>query len=208
MNTVFRIKNSALLPVYGTIIFISLYITATLLYPGGSQSDKEAQGFSWLNNYWCNLLNEKAINGNINPARPIALTGMLVLCITLSLFWFNFPRFAQLKNPAKIIFQFSGLLSMFSAMMIFTRYHDLATNVAGAFGTIALIGTFAGLRKFQWNRLFAWGIFNMLLVLLNNYLYYHSDLIYLLPVVQKISFASFLCWICCISVMVNRTNDC
>lgn len=203
-----RTTNTALLPVYGSLLFVVLYIAAALLYPGGSQVDKHAQGFSWLNNYWCNLLNEYAINGNFNPARPFAITGMLVLCTTLFLFWFNFPRFAHFKNPAKIIYQLSGFLSMFSAMMLFTRYHDLATNVAGAFGVIALIGTFAGLRKFQWNKLFAWGVFNLLLVLLNNYLYYNSNLIYLLPVVQKISFASFLCWICCISVMIKRTNEC
>jgi hypothetical protein len=206
LNFPVRLRNTALLPVYGSIIFIALYITAALLYPGGSQADKQAQGFSWLNNYWCNLLNEKAINGTVNPARPFALTGMLVLCTTLSLFWFNFPGFAHFKNPAKIIYQLSGLLSMFSAMMLFSRFHDLATNVAGAFGVIALVGTFAGLRRFQWNKLFVFGIFNLLLVVLNNYLYYHSDLIYLLPVVQKISFASFLCWICCISVMLYRTN--
>jgi hypothetical protein len=206
LNTTSRHSATALLPAYGSLLFIILYITAALLYPGGSQADKQAKGFSWLNNYWCNLLNEKAINGTVNPARPFALTGMLVLCTTLSLFWFNFPRFAHFKNPAKIIYQLSGLLSMFSAMMLFSRFHDLATNVAGAFGVIALVGTFAGLRRFQWNKLFVFGIFNLLLVVLNNYLYYHSDLIYLLPVVQKISFASFLCWICCISVMLFRTN--
>lgn len=206
MNFPVRLRITALLPAYGSLLFIILYIIAAFLYPGGSQGDKQAQGFCWLNNYWCNLLNEKAINGTVNPARPVALTGMLVLCTTLSLFWFNFPRFAQFKNPAKIIYQLSGLLSMFSAMMLFNPFHDLATNVAGAFGVIALIGTFAGLRRFQWNKLFVFGIFNLLLVVLNNYLYYHSDLIYLLPVVQKISFASFLCWICCISVMLFRTN--
>ena len=68
-----------LTPIFGTIVFVVLYIVATLLYPGGSQVDKNSIGFSWTNNYWCNLLNDNAINGQHNPAKPIAMTGMFVL---------------------------------------------------------------------------------------------------------------------------------
>jgi hypothetical protein len=39
-----------LIPIFGTILFIVLYIVATLLYPGGSQVDKNSIGFSWMNN--------------------------------------------------------------------------------------------------------------------------------------------------------------
>ena len=39
-----------LIPIFGTILFVVLYIVATLLYPGGSQVDKNSIGFSWMNN--------------------------------------------------------------------------------------------------------------------------------------------------------------
>ncbi len=47
-----KLKNSWLLtPILGSILFVFLYINATLLYPGGSQFDKQSVGFSWTNNY-------------------------------------------------------------------------------------------------------------------------------------------------------------
>ena len=106
-----------------------LYIVATLFYPGGSQADKNSIGFSWINNYWCNLLNENAINGQYNPAKPIAMTGMFVLCLTLSFFWFFFPRQINLGKFAKLAIQISGTLAMTIAFFLFTNIdHDLVTK--------------------------------------------------------------------------------
>lgn len=61
-NNKVHIKSKWLLfPPTGILIFFMLYVVAALLYPGGSQADKASTGFSWMNNYWCNLLNEKAM---------------------------------------------------------------------------------------------------------------------------------------------------
>jgi hypothetical protein len=201
-------KNSKsvwiLLPVFGTLLFLILYILATFLYPGGSQIDKNAIGFSWINNYWCNLLDKQAINGAYNPARPVALTGMLILCLTLSTFWYLFPKNLATKKAIKKIIQISGIISMSVALFLFTKFHDLVTNLASFFGVIALVGTFLVLYEIKWFSLFRFGIFNFLLVGLNNYVYYTKGLIVFLPLIQKISFASFLIWICCISITLHR----
>ncbi len=93
-----------------------VYIIATFFYPGGSQVDKNSIGFSWINNYWCNLLNENAINGQHNPAKPIAMAGMLVLCLTLTFFWFLFPRYINIGKFAKRTIQISGTLSLFATL--------------------------------------------------------------------------------------------
>src|SRR5687767_5436530 len=82
----------ALIPISGTLFFIILYIIAALLYPGGSDVDKNAIGFSWTNNYWCNLLHENAINGEPNTAKPVAVGGMFILAVALSVFWLIFPN--------------------------------------------------------------------------------------------------------------------
>ena len=194
-----------LIPLFGTVIFFVLYILATILYPGGSQVDKNSIGFSWTNNYWCNLLNETAINGQPNPAKSIALTGMLVLCLTLSFFWFIFPRQINTSKNLKLTIQVSGILAMTVAFFLFTDInHDLVTNLASSFGAIATIGTFIGLYKKKWFGLFAFGLLNILLVALNNLCYYNKELIIYLPVIQKISFASFLIWICCIDINLYR----
>jgi hypothetical protein len=74
-----RLKNFWLLtPILGTLLFVVLYLVASSLYPGGSQVDKGSIGFSWTNNYWCNLLSGNAINGQPNPAKPYAISGMAV----------------------------------------------------------------------------------------------------------------------------------
>jgi hypothetical protein len=200
----FKPKNIyVLIPIFGSAIFLLLYISATFYYPGGSQVDQHSIGFSWMNNYWCNLLNETAINGQPNPAKPIAMTGMLVLCLTLAYFWFLFPRKLNLNKSWKWAIQFSGAASMLIAFFLFTDInHDLVINLASSVGLIATIGTFVGLYHTKWWGLFVFGLFNILLVCLNNYVYYNKELIIYLPVIQKISFASFLIWVCCMDVQL------
>ncbi len=194
-----------LTPTFGTILFVCFYLGATLYYPGGSQIDKNSIGFSWINNYWCNLLNDQAINGQQNPAKPIAVTGMFVLCVTLTIFWFLFPKLIALKKALKLSIQVSGIISMIFAFLLFTNInHDLVTNLASFFGLIATFGTFIGLYQKKWNRLFFVGLLNILLVVLNNYVYYTKGLIIYLPVIQKITFATFLIWICWIDINLFR----
>jgi hypothetical protein len=200
-----------LMPIFGILLFIVFYIIATLLYPGGSQVDKNSVGYSWINNYWCNLLNENAINGQRNPAKPVAITGMCILCLTLIFFWFLFPRQLHLNKNLQAIIQISGTLAMVSAFFLFTNInHDLVTNLASIFGFIATVGTFIGLYKARLLALFAFGLLNILLVAVNNYVYYTKGLIIYLPVIQKISFAAFLIWVGCIDIklfqLVGKSN--
>jgi hypothetical protein len=197
-----KAKNIWLLtPILGVLIFVLFYFFATRFYPGGSQVDRNSIGFSWTNNYWCNLLNETAINGQLNPAKPIALTGMFILCATLSFFWFIFPTQINISKNLKRTIQVSGILAMTVAFFLFTHLnHDLVTNLATSFGAIATIGTFIGLYKNKLFGLFAFGLLNILLVALNNLCYYNKALIVYLPVIQKISFATFLVWVCCINI--------
>lgn len=197
-----------MLPLIGILLFVLLYIVATLLYPGGSQADKNSKGFSWVNNYWCNLLNENAINGHVNPARPAAMTAMFILCVTLAAFWFLFTRIIHFSKLARLVITFSGLTSMTTALFLFTSYHDIVINIAGILAITALTATFAGLYKNKWYRLFALGLFNLLLIIANNILYYGTGLLKYLPVVQKITFLFFLLWICLIDIQLFLKTNC
>jgi hypothetical protein len=197
-----------LTPIFGTILFVVLYVVATFTYPGGSQVDKNSIGYSWANNYWCNLLNDHAINGQQNPAKPFAMTGMFILCLTLSFFWLFFPRHINIGKFAKLAIQISGTFAMIIASFLFTNIdHDLVTNLASIFGLIATVGTFVGLYKKKWLGLFAFGILNIIFIGMNNYVYYNKELIIYLPIIQKISFATFLFWICSIDLCLYRRNE-
>ncbi len=193
-----------LTPLFGTLLFVVLYFIATLLYPGGSQVDKNSKGFSWTNNYWCNLLNANAINEQHNSARPLAITAMFVLCLTLAIFWYIFPQQIDLKKRSRLTIQISGALAMTIGMFLFTDFHDTIVNVASLCGIVATVGTFIGLHKLKWTKLFWLGIFNLILVVLNNILYYGEGLKLYLPVTQKITFLFFLLWICLITINLYR----
>jgi hypothetical protein len=189
-----------LTPLVGTIVFILLYLIATLLYPGGSQHDRNAEGFSWTHNYWCNLLNEKAINGKSNPARPVALLAMFVLGTSLVIFWMLFAGFAGFGNRAKTAISLSAVSAMVFGMFIFTSHHDIFVNAAVLCTLVALAATFIGLYRKKWYKLFYSGLLNIILIVINNILYYTPGLIRYLPVVQKITFLFFLVWICLIDL--------
>lgn len=196
-----------LLPSFGSVLFVLLYFVATLFYPGGSPFDKEAKGFRWTENYWCNLLNDKAINGLHNSAKPIAFTAMVVLCLALVFFWYHFPLQVGFGRNKRVMVQASGALAMATGLFVFTGFHDVVIDVAGGFGLIAIGGTLAGLKKLQWHWLFWSGLFNLVLIALNNLCYYDKPLQVYLPVVQKITFLSFLLWICAINVsLYNKTK--
>jgi len=128
----------------GSMLFLLLYFIATLYYPGGTYSNKSFQGFSWTHNYWCNLLNQNAINGQPNQARPIAFAAMAVLGLTLTVFWHLFPLYAGFKAKERLIVQTSGFVSMAISVFVFTNFHDTIINIAGIFGLIALAGTLIG----------------------------------------------------------------
>ena len=211
-----RSKNSWILtPFIGSFLFVILYVIAAFLYPGGSGADKTAIGYNWTNNYWCNLLSEKAINGQANTARPVAVIAMFILCLSLSTFWILFPVVTQLKKYHKLLIQVAGTLCMLTSFLLLTGIdHDLAVNTSSAFGLIAMTGTLIALyqlkcpserpsRAGKW--LFVIGLFDLLLVALNNYLYHSNEMTYL-PIVQKFSFLSFLVWFSVISIALYQRS--
>lgn len=195
-----------LFPAFGSVIFCILYLVAALLYPGGSQLDEHSTGFSFTQSYWCNLLSETAINGQPNKSRTVAMLGMLVLAITLIYFWYFFPQQAGFTKPVRIIVQAAGAAAMLTGLFMSGEWHDVIINIASFFGLIAIAGTFAGLYKLKWKVLLWFGVLNLVLVALNNYLYYKVELRYYLPLVQKITFFCFLLWISLISVGMYRTT--
>ena len=201
------ISAAAYAIIAGCILYISLFIIATVYYPGGSEQDPKSKAFSWIENYWCNLLSETAINGSVNTARPIALVALVVLIGTLGIFWYVFPKQVVLTGKVENLILFAIILSIAGSILLFadfllSGFHDIIINFITLAGLIATMGTFITLYRLKWKSLLRFGVFNLLLVALNNVLYYGDGLMVYLPVVQKITFLSFLVWICLIEVRV------
>lgn len=139
-----------------------------------------------------------------NPGRPFALLGMGFLSIAIALFWYFLPIHLNRSSLRRVAVQVSGALAGIAGFFIFGEAHDALINLAFLFGLVALTETFIGLYALKWKVLFAFGIFNLLLVALNNILYYNKDLLYYLPLVQKFSFLSFLLWMFWINFRLAR----
>lgn len=194
-----------LLPTFGILIFIALYIYSASIYPGGSPTDPNSVGYDWFNNLWCNLMSENAINGNKNPARPISIFAVVVLGFSVIIFFFQFAKFFVNNRTLRIVIQTTGVLAMLSAALIFTKYHDIMTtvlSVCGLFGILSII------RTLHLNRMTFFaiiGIVCLIVIGLNNFFYYKEKLNEYLPIVQLIDFILVLGWTIGLNLkMINK----
>ena len=201
MNNQFYLSNTPkkssvrfLLPVWGIGLFIILYIMAAWFYPGGSDADRMASGFSWQHNYWCELLPSHAQNGEVNTARPVAISAMIVLAVSLTLFWYFIPSLFPVKKITRLIISGCGIGSMLLLPFLLTGEHDRVMNLAALLGCTAILVLLVHLFKNKMLGLFWLGVACLLLCGINNYVYYSEELLHHLPVIQKISFLVFLYW--------------
>ena len=202
-----RIRLSRLLgltPLIGICLFIVLYVVAAFEYPGGSNADTSQKGFNIFSNYWCDLLNYDAKNGDYNTSRPVALAAMILLSVSLALFWYFLPLFIYTAREHQKIIQFSGVFSAVTALFVFTKYHDVVIDVAGLFGAVAFLGAFIGLFKSGWYRLTAMGIFCLVLCLVNYVIYQSRQFVSILPLLQKATFLLCLCWFFFMDIQIYR----
>lgn len=173
----------------GISLFFLLYILAAALYPGGSDHDSIAKGFSLQNNYWCDLMGQWAKNGVQNPAQPIAIAAWIVLCCSLCLFWLYLPKLFPFSSIRQTIIQISGVCTSLIGLFIFTKYHDSAIRLSSFFGAVALIATVIELKVGKYYELFALGIVCFVLALTNYIMFTTNLLVNQMPVVQKLAFA-------------------
>ena len=194
--------NILLLPAFGFCLYVLLYLVAVFQYPGGSEVDRSSVGFNWMQNYWCDLLAHNAENGLPNTARTIAITAMAVLCLSIALYSYFVPRLLDLPKWTKIVISVSGILSMGVLSFLQSGNHDTVINASVALGLLSMLLTLWGMFHLRlWGFIFS-GILCLLLALLNTYVYYSKTWIGALPVIQKISFLSFLLWFSLVSIKV------
>ena len=181
-------------PVAGIALFCILYVIATLMYPGGSAAEPDAIGFSWQHNFWCTLMQAKAINGQINPARPFALASMFDLWVTVAVFLHLFAKKHATGHFSEHIIRYGGVIASTTACFIFTPWHDQATIIASGVATVVFVvvirSAITRLKRVQ----LTFGALSLVVVIGNNIIYYTGWHMGALPVIQKISFISVFAW--------------
>lgn len=189
-----RFSRLFLIPMSGIIAYVILYLIATFYYPGGSSFDRAHEGFDWVNNYWCDLVSRRAKNGMPNPARNIAMTGMVLLFASLGVFWYYLPVFFREKRMNRILIRTIGIVAMAILLFITTPFHDLMIAIGGGLSAIPVSGVMRELYANRWYKLFVLGTVCMVLIGLNFLIYLSNWGIEWLPLIQKITFAAMLAW--------------
>ena len=176
------------------------------MYPGGSEVNRLAKGFNWMHNYWCDLLDTHAENGEPNTARTMAIIAMSVLCLSIASFWYFIPALFPFKPIGQKIIRYTGILSMIILAFIQVNSHDRVITISGLLGIIAIAGTLIGLYKNHSYLLFILGLSCVFLLILNNYIYYTKQWIHYLAIIQKISFFLFLLWFSLLLIQLFRKS--
>lgn len=119
-------KNIVLI---GFILSVGCLLVAGFKFPGGSTKNPHSIGFSWTDNYISDLLEYKAVNGADNPARPLAVTGALLMGLSTGL---GFLRFSQkvTSRQLSVVIKYGGLLLTISSILVtIPALHNTMVNL-------------------------------------------------------------------------------
>ena len=192
------------LPMVGMALFVLLYVVAAFLYPGGSWKFQQAEGFSFWHNYLCDLLDEYAINGQLNTARYVSRLALGFLCGGILLLWFYLPNLFEKKSTTQKIMWTSGILALIATCFLSSGTHDFTVRLAGLFGSIAFVSCSIELYRHRYFKLFYFGIGCLIIFIVNYYVYETGLYIRALPIIQKFTFLSFIVWFIILDLMLIK----
>jgi hypothetical protein len=108
--------------------FMLLYLYAGACYPGGNEFNRNAQGYSWASNFYCDLFHRTAYNGEINSARPVAFVSLVVLGAAFWMLWLAVVNCWFISGRRRWSGNLIGLLMVGSHFLMF-GWHDLALKL-------------------------------------------------------------------------------
>ncbi len=129
----------------------------------------------------------------------------MVLSSSLVCFWYYFT--VIYNSTGRLAIRYSGILSALLMIFLFIGPHDLVINLSSTLGLIAITGALLTLFRERLYTLFSLGLFCLVLCVINNYIYFTSNFLNALPVVQKISFFIFLLWFCLLDIQIYKKSS-
>jgi len=197
----------ACFPIVGMGIYLLLFLIAANNYPGGSINVQTMQGYSFLHNFLCDVMDPITKGGVYNPARGLAIVSHVVLSLTMIFFFYLLPEIFNHKNRNFHFVRFFGMFTMSLFVFMYTSYHDLIVTLTGIFGTIALIPFFIELRGYpnKLMKVLAYGCFALSIVVFFSF---ETKIgFYYLPFLQKITFLFDAVWVIWVSLIVLGKNQ-
>ena len=111
------------------------------------------------------------------------------------MFFFYFPHWMNVQGTWRFVIKWMGLISMIGAMLIFTDLHNIMIAVSSILALPALIGVFNILYRRRLFPFFFAGILILILLVINNVIYYTDYMVQWLPQIQKISAICIVHWL-------------
>ena len=183
------------LPPIGIGAFLMLYIYSATLYPGGSIMNTNSTGYDWFHNYWCDLMYKQSLNGDLNAARPYAVLGWGILCLSiLAILLILIPKLFQ-NTKLRLGLQVCSVLAMSFGLLASTDNHDLFVALSFPFGaTVVVCLSYAAIKSnssFLKNS--AWLV---VVSLTASFIMYFTSLgLYWIGIIQKFALAVSFLWI-------------
>jgi hypothetical protein len=206
--------------VFSVIGFLALEIAAASVYPGGTWWHPRSHGYTFWENYLCDAVQRRAIDGLPNRGAPLAALGMLLLALGLAAMWARVPRLFVRTGRGSLA-RALGLTSATATLVVialpeegFGVWHGVAVVVAGVPGLSASALTVAELLRCDPPRSLAGGVgAAWLLAALVDFLPYSvhlargTDSSILFPAMQKLAVAFLLLWMIAVAVRLARDGQ-
>lgn len=194
-------------PAAGVVSFYVLYALAALLYPGGSYVDRREPGFSLVRNYFCDLLEPVAKNGEPNPGRGLGLVAAALIVPTLVLFWHYVVALYPAERFLRVTTRIAGFGSALATLLILTPMHDSAVEVGGGLGLVAFFSVLIALPRAEHGFLFSGGVAAAVVSSACLFIWRTGVGLPLLAFLQKLAFALFLGWVFVTSLAAKRALE-
>jgi hypothetical protein len=206
--------------IVSVIGFLVLEAAAAFVYPGGTWWHRQSHGYTFWENYLCDAVQRRAIDGLPNPGAPLAALAMLLLTLGLAAMWTRVPRLFAHRGRGSLA-RALGLTSAIATLAVialpgdrFGVWHGVAVVVAGVPGLFASALTVAELLRSDPPVRLAGGFgAAWLLAALVEFLPYSvhlargTDSSILFPAMQKVALAFLLLWMVSVAVRLARDVD-
>jgi len=188
------------------VLFFAFYAASALLYPGGSKYDHAQPGFSFVHNYFCDLLSPVAVNGEPNRGRAFGLVAMALVVPTLALFWHSVVALFPMQRAHVVTTRVAGSVSALGTLLLLTPFHDWAVQIGGGFGLVAFGAVLSALPRARHGALFSGGIGAAAVSSACFFIWRTGIALPALAPLQKLAFALFLAWVLVASVAASRDS--
>jgi hypothetical protein len=194
-------------PIVGLGLYLIVFSVSAKAYPGGSINAPNQQGYSFYNNFLCDVMDPVTKGGGQNYARPLAIIAHLILSFTMIWFFFILPEIFIKQNRNTLLTRYIGMLTMSVFVFMFTSYHDLIVTLTGILGTLALIPFFLELHNYPNSLLKQLAYLCFGLSVLVFFIFETKIGFSYLPFLQKIVFMVDALWVIWVSLIVACKNQ-